>query len=82
MSYSLTNPNPGPSCTPRENFDTEVACYFCRKGTPIKDTYRVECSDCDGACPDAVVYACWPCSNRATFRCGLCVEIEGTAVEE
>lgn len=81
MSYGL-DCNPGPSLTPSENFDMNVPCYFCKRGTPIKDTYRVECSDCDGACPGSTVYACWPCSRRAAFRCVLCEEIEETAVEE
>jgi hypothetical protein len=81
MAYSLSNPNPGPSLNPREDWSLEFACHFCNASTPILESYRVECSECDGACPSAVVLSCYPCSTRR-FLCPLCEEIEATADED
>jgi hypothetical protein len=77
MAYSLANPNPGPSTNPREDWSLEFACHHCNASTPILESYRVECSECDGACPSAVVLSCYPCSTRR-FLCALCQEIEDT----
>jgi hypothetical protein len=75
MAYSLNNPNPGPSLNPKEDWSIEFQCHFCNASTPILESHRVECSECDGACPEATIYTCYPCSTKP-YLCSLCTEIE------
>lgn len=83
MSYGIHDMNPGPSLNPREpDWNAIQPCYFCQKGTKVADLHRIACSDCDGACPDSVVYTCWPCSEKRVFLCLLCEEIEATGSDE
>lgn len=74
---SLSYMNPGPSLNPPEpDWDAKQECFSCPAEVRLIDMHRLECSQCDGGFPLAVVYVCFNCS-LVDYVCPTCSEVEG-----